>query len=127
MFKPIQLASLCAISLKTDSHRLLLMLTSVKRVVDLQERSIDDSCIEFGPGDFRVTLKPWKGYVPKVISTPFKVQVLILSAFPHVYCKCGQRTHPPSLSHDLSYVPQWFPPCIDVPPIQCFPYQLFTL
>ncbi len=36
--------------------------------------SIDDSCIEFGPGDCRLTLKPRKGYVPKA-------QVITLSAF----------------------------------------------
>ncbi len=77
-FEPIQSASLRALSLKTA---LLLVLASVKRVGDLQALSIDDSCIESGPGDCRLTLKPRKGYVPKVLSTPFKVQVITLSAF----------------------------------------------
>ncbi len=77
-FEPIQTASLRALSLKTA---LLLALASVKRVGDLQALSIDDLCIEFGPGDCRLTLKPRKGYVPKVLSTPFKEQVITLSAF----------------------------------------------
>ncbi|KAL0152042.1 hypothetical protein M9458_052646, partial [Cirrhinus mrigala] len=46
-FEPIQSVSLRALSLKTA---LLLALASVKRVGDLQALSIDDSCIEFGPG-----------------------------------------------------------------------------
>ncbi|KAI2649139.1 Leucine--tRNA ligase [Labeo rohita] len=77
-FEPIQSVSLRALSLKTA---LLLALASVKRVGDLQALSIDDSCIEFGPGDCKLTLKPRKGYVPKVLSTPFKAQVITLSAF----------------------------------------------
>ncbi len=77
-FEPIQSASLRALSLKTA---LLLALASVKRVGDQQALSIDDSCIEFRPGDCRLTLKPRKGYVPKILSTPFKAQVITLSAF----------------------------------------------
>ncbi len=42
---------------------------------------MDDSCIEFGPGDCRLTFKPRKVYVPKVLSTPFKAQVITLSGF----------------------------------------------
>ncbi len=78
VFEPIQSASLRALSLKTA---LLLALASFKRVGDLQALSIEDSCIEFGPGDCRLTLKPRKGYMPKVLSTPFKAQVITLSAF----------------------------------------------
>ncbi len=77
-FEPIQSVSLQLLSLKTA---LLLALAPVKRVGDLQALSIDNSCIEFGPGDCRLTLKPRKGYVPKVLSTPFKEQVITLSAF----------------------------------------------
>ncbi len=78
LFELIQSASLRELSLKTA---LLLAQDSVKRVGDLQALSIDDLCIEFGPGDCRLTLKPRKGYVPKVLSTSFKAQVITLSAF----------------------------------------------
>ncbi|KAL0185441.1 hypothetical protein M9458_021138, partial [Cirrhinus mrigala] len=40
------------------------------------------SCLEFGPGDSKVILKPRHGYVPKVPSTPFWAQVITLSALP---------------------------------------------
>ncbi len=34
--------------------------------------------MEFGPNDSKVVLKPRLGYVPKVLSTPFRVQVIAL-------------------------------------------------
>ncbi len=37
--------------------------------------------MQFGLGDCNVTLKPRLGYVPKSLSTPFRVQVVALSAF----------------------------------------------
>lgn len=43
---------------------------SFKRVDDLCA-----SCLDFGPNDCRVILKPRHGYVPKVLSTPFRAQV----------------------------------------------------
>ncbi|KAI2664125.1 ORF V: Enzymatic polyprotein [Labeo rohita] len=61
---------------------LLLALVSVKRIGDLQALSISPSCLEFGPGDSKVILKPRHGYVPKVPSTPFRAQVVTLSALP---------------------------------------------
>lgn len=64
-------------SLKTA---LLLALASVKRVGDLQVLSVSASCPEFGPNDYKVVLKPRLGYVPKVLSTPFRAQVILLSA-----------------------------------------------
>ncbi len=33
--------------------------------------SVDDSCLEFGPVDFQIILRPRPGYVPKVPTTPF--------------------------------------------------------
>ncbi len=66
-------------SLKTA---LLLALASVKRVGDLQALSISPACLEFGPNDSKVVLKPRHGYVPKVLSTPFRAQVITLSALP---------------------------------------------
>lgn len=60
---------------------LLLALASVKRVGDMHALSVSNSCMDFGPGDCKVVLKPRKGYVPKVLSTPFRDQVITLSAF----------------------------------------------
>ncbi len=44
--------------------------------------SISPACLEFGPNDSKVVLKPRHGYVPKVLSTPFRAQVITLSALP---------------------------------------------
>ncbi len=41
---------------------------------------MDSDCIRFGPGDCSVTLRPRMGYVPKSLSTPFKIQTVSLSA-----------------------------------------------
>ncbi len=71
--------NLRSLSLKTA---LLLALASVKRVGDLQALSISPACLEFGPNDSKVVLKPRHGYVPKVLSTPFRAQVITLSALP---------------------------------------------
>ncbi len=60
---------------------LLLALASVKRVGDLQTLSFNPVCLEFGPNDSKVVLKPRLGYVPKMLSTPFRPQVIMLSAF----------------------------------------------
>ncbi len=73
LFEPLQSSSLRALSLKTA---LLLALASVKRVGDLQALSVNPACLEF---DSKVILKPRLGYVPKVLSTPFRAQVIALS------------------------------------------------
>ncbi len=78
-FEPLQSTNLRSLSLKTA---LLLALASVKRVGDLQALSISPACLEFGPNDSKVVLKPGHGYVPKVLSTPFRAQVITLSALP---------------------------------------------
>ncbi len=65
-FEPLQSTDLRALSLKTA---LLLALASVKRVGDLQALSTSPACLEFGPNDSKVVLKPRHGYVPKVLST----------------------------------------------------------
>ncbi len=72
-FEPLQSTNLRSLSLKTA---LLLALASVKQVGDLQAISISPACLEFGPNDSKVVLKPRHGYVPKVLSTPFKAQVI---------------------------------------------------
>ncbi len=78
-FEPLQSTNLRSLSLKTA---LLLALVSVKRVGDLQALSISPACLEFGPNDSKVVLKPGHGCVPKVLSTPFRAQVITLSALP---------------------------------------------
>ncbi len=77
-FEPLQSSSLRVLSLKTV---LLLALASVKRVGDLQALSVNLVCLEFRPNDSKVVLKPWLGYVPEVLSTPFRAHVIKLSAF----------------------------------------------
>ncbi len=54
----------------------------VKRVGDLQALSVNPVCLEYGPNNSNLVLKTRLGYVPKVISTPFRSQVIMLSAFP---------------------------------------------
>ncbi len=78
-FEPLQSWSLRVLSLKTT---LLLALASVKRVGDLQALSITPACLEFRPNNSKVILKPRLGYVSKVLSTPFRAQVIALSAHP---------------------------------------------
>ncbi len=76
-FEPLQSADLRILSMKT---LLLVALASIKRVGDLQAFSVDESCLEFGPGDGHVVLSTRPGYVPKVPTTPFRDQVLSLQA-----------------------------------------------
>ncbi len=61
-FEPLQSTSPRALSLKTA---LLLALPSVKWEGDLQALSINPACLEFGPNDSKVVLKPRLGYVPR--------------------------------------------------------------
>ncbi|KAL0170995.1 hypothetical protein M9458_035591, partial [Cirrhinus mrigala] len=61
-FDPLQSVEFNALSLKTA---LLTALTSVKRVGDLQALSANSSCLEFGPADSHIVLRPRPGYVPK--------------------------------------------------------------
>ncbi|KAL0199171.1 hypothetical protein M9458_007711, partial [Cirrhinus mrigala] len=78
-FEPLASAELKYLSLKTA---LLTALASIKRVGDLQAFSVDEACLEFGPGDSHVILRPRPGYVPKVPTTPFRDQVVNLQALP---------------------------------------------
>ncbi len=78
-FEPLQSVELKFLSLKTV---LLSTLATVKRVGDLQAFSVDDSCLEFGPADSHVVLRPRPGYVPKVPTMPFRDQVVNLQALP---------------------------------------------
>ncbi|KAI2646551.1 ORF V: Enzymatic polyprotein [Labeo rohita] len=68
-FEPLASVELKHLSLKTA---LLTALASIKRVVGLQAFSVDEACLEFGPGDSHVILRPRPGYLPKVPTTPFR-------------------------------------------------------
>lgn len=61
---------------------LLLALASVKRVDCLQALSVEPSCLELSPNDSKLVLRSRKGYMPKVLSTQFRMQVIALSAHP---------------------------------------------
>ncbi|XDV26734.1 hypothetical protein PO909_030369 [Leuciscus waleckii] len=78
-FEPLQSIDLKHLSFKTV---FLLALASVKRIGDLHALSVSASCMEFGPNDSKVILKPKHGYVPKSLNTPFRAQVISLSALP---------------------------------------------
>ncbi len=78
-FEPLQSVELKFLSLKTV---LLSALATVKRLGDLQAFSVDDSCLEFGPADSHVVLRPRPGYVPKVPTMHFRDQVVNLQALP---------------------------------------------
>ncbi len=78
-FEPLQSVELKFLSMKT---LLLTAIASIKRVMDLQAFSVDESCLEFGPADSSATLRPRPGYVPKVPTTPFRDQVVNLQALP---------------------------------------------
>ncbi len=75
-FEPLQSANLKSLLIKTA---LLLALASVKRLGDWQGLSASAACLESGPNDSKVILKPRHGYIPKVLYTPFRVQVITLS------------------------------------------------
>ncbi|KAI2653797.1 NADP-dependent glyceraldehyde-3-phosphate dehydrogenase [Labeo rohita] len=75
---PLQSVGLKELSFKAT---LPLALASVKRIGDLHALSVNADCMQFGPGDCNVTLKPRSGYVPKSLSTLFRAQVITLPDF----------------------------------------------
>ncbi len=77
-FEPLESASDRILTLKVV---LLLALTSLKRVEDLQAFSVSETCMDFAPGLVKVTLRPRPGYIPKVLSTSFRSQVVTLHSF----------------------------------------------
>ncbi|XDV16040.1 hypothetical protein PO909_015922 [Leuciscus waleckii] len=98
-FEPLQSVELKFLSMKTA---LLVALASIKRVGDLQAFSVEEACLEFGPANSHVILRPRPGYVPKVPTTPFRDQVVNLQSAALV----GGR---PSLGTALSSTR---PPCL---------------
>ncbi len=77
-FEPLESAPEWILTLKVT---LLLTLTSLKRVGDLQALSVGKMCMDFVPGLVKVTLRPRPGYVPKVLSASFHSQVVTLHYF----------------------------------------------
>jgi hypothetical protein len=77
-FEPAESSDIKVLSFKTA---LLLALACGKRVGDLQALSVNSACMQFGPGDCMVRLLPKRGYSPKVLSTPFRAQVITIPAF----------------------------------------------
>ncbi|KAL0203744.1 hypothetical protein M9458_001762, partial [Cirrhinus mrigala] len=72
-FEPIEEISVRFLTIKTA---LLLALTSLKQVGDLQALSVAPSYLEFAPGMTKAFLYPKAGYVPKVpTTTPQSVEV----------------------------------------------------
>ncbi len=79
LFEPLQTVEPKFLSMKT---LLLLALASIKRVGDLHAFSVDNSCLQFGPADSQIILRPRPSYMPKVPTTPFRDQVVSLHALP---------------------------------------------
>ncbi len=63
LFEPLQTVEPKFLSMKT---LLLLALASIKRVGDLHAFSVDNSCLQLGPADSQIILRPRPGYMPKV-------------------------------------------------------------
>ncbi len=85
-FEPLESVSVRLLTLKTV---LLLVLSSVTRVGDLQALSISPLCMDFAPGLVKVLLWPKPYYVPKVASNPFRFQQVVLEAFSHADAGSG--------------------------------------
>ncbi len=90
-FEPLQSVELKFLSLNTV---LLTTLATVKRVGDLQAFSVDDSCLEFGLGNFHIVLRPRPGYVPKQRLAHWIVEAIFLAYQARCLpCSLGVRTH----------------------------------
>ncbi len=103
-FKPLQSTSLRALSLKTA---LLLALVSVNWVGDLQALSINPACLEFGPNDSKVILKPRLGYVMyrlhSVKSSGHSASTLSPSTGSQLSLLCPVRALRVYIEHSASY------------------------
>ncbi len=75
-FEPLQSVDLRPLALKTA---LLFALASIKHMGDLQMLSVSPSCLEFGPNDSKIVLKP-RLHTQSALS--FREQVITLSALP---------------------------------------------
>ena len=77
-FEPLSEVDAKTLSLKTA---LLMALVSAKRVGDLHALSVHSSCMQFGSGDSKVSLRPNPAYVPKVMDTSYSCLSMEFSAF----------------------------------------------
>ncbi len=77
-FKLLKSVSEKLLTLKTV---LLVALSSLKRVGDLQALFISPLCMDFAPELVKVLLRPRPDYVPKVDLNPFHFQKVVLEAF----------------------------------------------
>lgn len=78
-FEPLQSVELSALSIKMA---FLTVLTSVKKVRDHPALSVNEMCLEFGPADSHIVLRPWPSYVLKVPTTLFRDQMVTWQALP---------------------------------------------
>lgn len=60
--------------------RVLLTLTSVKRVSDLTALSVNPACIQLAVGDSKVVLHPNPFYQPKILSGPVRSRIIELDS-----------------------------------------------
>ncbi|KAL2096973.1 hypothetical protein ACEWY4_006180 [Coilia grayii] len=77
-FEPLEQAVIKWLSIKTA---FLLAITSTKRVSEVHALSFSTQCMRWGPEDSQVTLWPNPAFLPKVLSTQFANQPIVLAAF----------------------------------------------
>ena len=70
-FEPLETVDIKFVSLKTA---LLLALTSVKRVGDMQALSVSPSCLQFSIAGDRVVMRPNAAYTPKVVEPHYAIR-----------------------------------------------------
>ncbi len=88
-FEPLESASDRILTLKVV---LLLALTSLKRVGDLQDFSVSETCMDFAPGLVKVTLRPRPGSQGLVHVVPFSSGHSSLFPSPSLCFKWGWKT-----------------------------------
>lgn len=96
-FKPAESSDMKELSFKT---LLPLKLACGKRVGDLHALSINSAFMQFGPNDCMVRLTPRLSYTPKVLSTPFRAQVITIQEF----CSSEPNTNSVSQEYALCLV-----------------------
>ncbi len=69
---PFELLESIELKILSRKTALLIMLTSIMRVKDLQAFSFENMCFEFESANSHMILRPWPEYVPKVPTTHFQ-------------------------------------------------------
>ncbi len=80
-YKKIHLSPFSQLSLEPSLWIRASWLRSL-RLRDLQVISVNESCLEFGPADSHVVLRPQPRYVPKVPTTPFRDLLVTFQTIP---------------------------------------------